>query len=59
MGLQLGVIRAESVKTLMKLALSAPGCQVQFTVRLVIKSTQLLFVVLTGPAGRAHVAVET
>ena len=58
-GIQIGLIRVESVKIVIKLTLVAPGCQVPFTVHLLRKSSQTLFVVLPGPAGFAHVAVET
>ena len=58
MGLHIGVIRVESVKTVIRLALGAPLCQVQFKVRLVRKSYQPLFVVLPGPAGCTCVVVE-
>ena len=58
-GLQLGLIRAESVKTVIKLILGTPGCQVGFAVRLVRKSFRPLFVVLPGPEGCARVLVET
>ena len=50
-GLNLGLIIAESVKTVIRLALGSPVCQVRFKVRLVRKSYQPLFVVLPGPAG--------
>ena len=58
MGLHLGVIRAELVKTVIKLTLGDPGCQVRSAAHLERKSSHTLFVVLPGPAGCAHVAVE-
>ena len=58
-GLQLGVIRVYSVKTVIKLTLIAPGCQVRFAANLDIKSSHPLFVVLPRPAWCACVAVET
>ena len=57
--LQIGVICAESVKTLSRLTLSAPVFQVRSTVRLERKSFQPLFVVLLGPSGCTRVAVDT
>ena len=58
-GIQLGVTRAESIKTVIKLKLGAPGCQVRFAARLERKTSHPLFVVLPWPAGCARVAVET
>ena len=58
-GLQLEVIIAESVKTVFKLTLDAPVCQVQVEMRLDIKYSQPLLMALPGPARCAHVAVET
>ena len=58
-GLQIRVIRAESVKTVIKLTLGYLLCQVLFAVRLVRKSSQPLFMVLPGPEGCTRVAVET
>ena len=56
-GLQLGAIRAESVKTVVKLMLGDPLCQVRFETRLDRESSQPLFVALPGPADCARVAV--
>ena len=51
-GLQLGVIRADFFKTLFKLSLDAPVCQVQVETRLVDrKLSQPLSIALPGPAG--------
>ena len=51
-GIQIGVIRAELVKTLFKLSLGAPVCQVRVEMRLVDrKLSQPLLISLTGPAG--------
>ena len=58
-GIQLGLIRAESVKNVIRLALGAPVCQVRFSVRLLRKLSHPLFVVLPGPSGYACVTVET
>ena len=41
------------------LSLGAPVCQVQVEARLERKSSQPLFMALTGPAGCARVVVET
>ena len=58
-GLQLGAISAESVKSVFRLTLGAPGCQVQSAARLERKSPQPLFVVLSRPEGCARVVVDT
>ena len=58
-GLQLGIIGADSVKTVIILALGAPVCQVRVEERLERKSPQPLFLDLPGPAGCARVAVDT
>ena len=52
MGLHLGLIRAELVKTLFKLSLGAPVCQVRVETQLFDrKSSQNLLIALPGPAG--------
>ena len=59
LGLQLGVIIAESVKTVVKLTLVALICQVWVETRLDRKSSHPLLMALPVPAGCARVAVET
>ena len=52
LGLHIWVIRAELVKTLFKLSLGAPVCQVRVETRLVdSKFSQPLLIALPGPAG--------
>ena len=58
-GLQLRLIRAESVKTVVRLTLGASVCQVRVETRLDRKLSQSLLVALPGPVGCARVAVET
>ena len=58
-GIQLGIIRAESVKTVIRLALGDPVCQVRVEERLERKSPQPLFMALPGTAGCARVTVDT
>ena len=53
-GLQLGVIISESVKTVIKLTLGSPVLQVGITVRLVKQLSQPLFFFFLGLQG-AHV----
>ena len=51
-GIQLGLIRAELVKTLFKLSLGAPVYQLQVETRLVDREySQPLLIALPGPAG--------
>ena len=50
-GLQIGVIRAESVKTVIRLALGAPVFQVRVKERLKRKLHQPLLMAFPGPAG--------
>ena len=57
-GLQLGVIRAELVKTVVKLTPGAPVCQVRVETRLDRKSSRPLFMDRPGPAGGARVTVK-
>ena len=59
MGIQLGVIRAELVKTVVKLTLGAPICQVRVETRLDRKLSQTLLMALPVPVGCTRVAVET
>ena len=58
--LQLGVIRAELVKTLFRLSLGASVFQLLVETRLVDrKLSQTLLIALPGPVGRSCVAVKT
>ena len=50
-GLQLGVIRSESVKTLIRLSIGAPVCEVRVEERLDRKLSQPLLMALPGPTG--------
>ena len=59
-GLQLGVIRAELVKSLFRLSLGALVFQLLVETRLVDrKLSQTLLIALPGPVGRSCVAVKT
>ena len=58
-GLQIGVIRADSVKTMAKVTLGDPVCQVRVETHLDRKSSKPLLMALPGPAGCARVSVET
>ena len=58
-GLHLGVVREESVKTLIRLAIGSPVCQVKVEECLERKLSHPLFMDLPEPAGCARVALDT
>ena len=58
-GLNLGVIRTQLVKTVIILPLGAPVCQVRVEDCLERKSPQPLFIDLPRPERCAHVAMDT